>query len=57
MRSCALHAVTLRNRNVEALASAAVILATRTSGNDPRTLQEVAGAVNLPPKDIGKYLK
>ncbi|RLN19788.1 uncharacterized protein C2845_PM02G34510 [Panicum miliaceum] len=49
-------ATCLRNRSVEALATAALVQATREA-QQPRTLQEISTASNLPQKEIGKYIK
>ncbi|MQL83365.1 hypothetical protein Taro_015850 [Colocasia esculenta] len=46
----------LRNRNIEALATAALVQAIREA-QEPRTLQEISTAANLPQKEIGKYIK
>lgn len=46
----------LRNRSVEALATAALVQAIREA-QEPRTLQEISLAANLPQKEIGKYIK
>ncbi|ERN17516.1 hypothetical protein AMTRI_Chr13g92580 [Amborella trichopoda] len=46
----------LRNRNVEALATAALVQAVREA-QEPRTLQEISAAANVPQKEIGKYIK
>ncbi|XP_058069056.1 plant-specific TFIIB-related protein 1 [Magnolia sinica] len=46
----------LRNRSVEALATAALVQAIREA-QEPRTLQEISTAANLPQKEIGKYIK
>lgn len=46
----------LRNRSVEALATAALVQAIREA-QEPRTLQEISVAANLPQKEIGKYIK
>ncbi|KAJ6801932.1 uncharacterized protein M6B38_192675 [Iris pallida] len=46
----------LRNRSVEALATAALVQAIREA-QEPRTLQEISAASNLPQKEIGKYIK
>ncbi|XP_072982238.1 plant-specific TFIIB-related protein 1 [Typha latifolia] len=46
----------LRNRSVEALATAALVQAIREA-QEPRTLQEISTASNLPQKEIGKYIK
>ncbi|CAA6657574.1 unnamed protein product [Spirodela intermedia] len=46
----------LRNRNIEALATAALVQAIREA-QEPRTLQEISAAANLPQKEIGKYIK
>lgn len=46
----------LRNRSVEALATAALVQAIREA-QEPRTLQEISIAANLPQKEIGKYIK
>ncbi|KAL5209062.1 hypothetical protein ABZP36_004685 [Zizania latifolia] len=49
-------ATCLRNRSVEALATAALVQAIREA-QEPRTLQEISTASNLPQKEIGKYIK
>ncbi|XBH57643.1 hypothetical protein VPH35_079213 [Triticum aestivum] len=49
-------ATCLRNRSVEALATAALVQAIREA-REPRTLQEISTASNLPQKEIGKYIK
>ncbi|KAK9165563.1 hypothetical protein Scep_000754 [Stephania cephalantha] len=49
-------ATCLRNRSVEALATAALVQAIREA-QEPRTLQEISIAANLPQKEIGKYIK
>ncbi|KAL6867667.1 hypothetical protein ACP4OV_015691 [Aristida adscensionis] len=49
-------ATCLRNRSVEALATAALVQAIREA-QEPRTLQEISAASNLPQKEIGKYIK
>jgi len=49
-------ATCLRNRSVEALATAALVQAIREA-QQPRTLQEISTASNLPQKEIGKYIK
>ncbi|KAG9135806.1 hypothetical protein Leryth_002531 [Lithospermum erythrorhizon] len=49
-------ATCLRNRSVEALATAALVQAIREA-QEPRTLQEISLAANLPQKEIGKYIK
>ncbi|KAI8029850.1 Plant-specific TFIIB-related protein 1 [Camellia lanceoleosa] len=54
-RDC-LSATCLRNRSVEALATAALVQAIREA-QEPRTLQEISIAANLPQKEIGKYIK
>ncbi|KAL6993607.1 Plant-specific TFIIB-related protein 1 [Sarracenia purpurea var. burkii] len=54
-RDCSL-ATCLRNRSVEALATAALVQAIREA-QEPRTLQEISIAANLPQKEIGKYIK
>ncbi|XP_074575622.1 plant-specific TFIIB-related protein 1 [Curcuma longa] len=46
----------LRNRSIEALATAALVHAIREA-QEPRTLQEISSASNLPQKEIGKYIK
>ncbi|XP_050128229.1 plant-specific TFIIB-related protein 1 [Malus sylvestris] len=46
----------LRNRSVEALATAALVQAIREA-QEPRTLQEISIAANVPQKEIGKYIK
>lgn len=46
----------LRNRSVEALATAALVQAIREA-QEPRTLQEISTASNHPQKEIGKYMK
>ncbi|GLJ29927.1 hypothetical protein SUGI_0591680 [Cryptomeria japonica] len=46
----------LRNRNIEALATAALVQAMREA-HEPRTLQEISAAANVQQKEIGKYLK
>ncbi|BFI23434.1 hypothetical protein AXG93_1913s1450 [Marchantia polymorpha subsp. ruderalis] len=46
----------LRNRNIEALAIAAIIQAMREA-NEPRTLQEVSQASAIPQKEIGRHMK
>ncbi|URE06306.1 Transcription factor TFIIB repeat [Musa troglodytarum] len=46
----------LRNRSIEALATAALVQAIREA-QEPRTLQEISTASNLPQKEIGKYIK
>ncbi|XP_038983344.1 plant-specific TFIIB-related protein 1-like [Phoenix dactylifera] len=54
-RDCS-SATCLRNRSVEALATAALVQAIREA-QEPRTLQEISTASNLPQKEIGKYIK
>ncbi|KAL3700488.1 hypothetical protein R1sor_018510 [Riccia sorocarpa] len=54
-RQC-LQTTYLRNRNIEALATAAVVQAMREAG-EPRTLQEVAQAASIPQKEIGRHMK
>lgn len=54
-RDCS-SATCLRNRSVEALATAALVQAIREA-QQPRTLQEISLAANLPQKEIGKYIK
>ncbi|RWR74273.1 plant-specific TFIIB-related protein 1-like protein [Cinnamomum micranthum f. kanehirae] len=54
-RDCS-SATCLRNRSVEALATAALVQAIREA-QEPRTLQEISTAANLPQKEIGKYIK
>ncbi|KAF6149772.1 hypothetical protein GIB67_017505 [Kingdonia uniflora] len=54
-RDCS-SATCLRNRSVEALATAALVQAIREA-QEPRTLQEISVAANLPQKEIGKYIK
>lgn len=54
-RDCS-SATCLRNRNVEALATAALVQAIREA-QEPRTLQEISAASKLPQKEIGKYIK
>ncbi|KAI3910963.1 hypothetical protein MKW92_024111 [Papaver armeniacum] len=54
-RDCSL-ATCLRNRSVEALATAALVQAIREA-QEPRTLQEISNAANVPQKEIGKYIK
>ncbi|XP_039119573.1 plant-specific TFIIB-related protein 1 [Dioscorea cayenensis subsp. rotundata] len=54
-RDCS-SATCLRNRSVEALATAALVQAIREA-QEPRTLQEISAASNLPQKEIGKYIK
>ncbi|EPS63149.1 hypothetical protein M569_11636, partial [Genlisea aurea] len=54
-RDCS-SATCLRNRSVEALATAALVQAIREA-QEPRTLQEISIAANLPQKEIGKYIK
>lgn len=54
-RDCS-SATCLRNRSVEALATAALVQAIREA-QEPRTLQEISLAANLPQKEIGKYIK
>lgn len=49
-------ATCLRNRSVEALATAALVQAIREA-QEPRTLQEISIAANVPQKEIGKYIK
>ncbi|KAL4314338.1 hypothetical protein S245_051068 [Arachis hypogaea] len=49
-------ATCLRNRSVEALATAALVQAIREA-QEPRTLQEISIAANVPQKEIGKYMK
>ncbi|PKA59927.1 Transcription initiation factor IIB [Apostasia shenzhenica] len=49
-------ATCLRNRSIEALATAALVHAIREA-QEPRTLQEISTASNLPQKEIGKYIK
>ncbi|KAK8923433.1 hypothetical protein KSP39_PZI019699 [Platanthera zijinensis] len=49
-------ATCLRNRSIEALATAALVHAIREA-QEPRTLQEISAASNLPQKEIGKYIK
>ncbi|XP_050363354.1 plant-specific TFIIB-related protein 1 [Argentina anserina] len=46
----------LRNRSVEALATAALVQAIREA-QEPRTLQEISIAANVAQKEIGKYIK
>lgn len=54
-RDCS-SATFLRNRSVEALATACLVQAIREA-QEPRTLQEISIAANLPQKEIGKYIK
>ncbi|MCL7031999.1 hypothetical protein MKW94_001267 [Papaver nudicaule] len=54
-RDCSL-ATCLRNRSVEALATAALVQAIREA-QEPRTLQEISNAAKVPQKEIGKYIK
>ncbi|KAL1815477.1 hypothetical protein DCAR_0519737 [Daucus carota subsp. sativus] len=54
-RDCS-SATCLRNRSVEALATAALVQAIREA-QEPRTLQEISIAAKLPQKEIGKYIK
>ncbi|KAL2651245.1 hypothetical protein R1flu_019373 [Riccia fluitans] len=54
-RQC-LQTTYLRNRNIEALATAAIVQAMREAG-EPRTLQEVAQAASIPQKEIGRHMK
>lgn len=54
-RDCS-SATCLRNRSIEALATAALVQAIREA-QEPRTLQEISIAANLPQKEIGKYIK
>ncbi|XP_042490959.1 plant-specific TFIIB-related protein 1 [Macadamia integrifolia] len=54
-RDCS-SATCLRNRSVEALATAALVQAIREA-QEPRTLQEISIASNVPQKEIGKYIK
>ncbi|KAG1342153.1 plant-specific TFIIB-related protein 1 [Cocos nucifera] len=54
-RDCS-SATCLRNRSVEALATAALVQAIREA-QEPRTLQEISTASNLLQKEIGKYIK
>ncbi|XP_056695563.1 plant-specific TFIIB-related protein 1-like [Spinacia oleracea] len=54
-RDCS-SATCLRNRSVEALATACLVQAIREA-QEPRTLQEISIAANLPQKEIGKYIK
>ncbi|XP_071731315.1 plant-specific TFIIB-related protein 1 [Rutidosis leptorrhynchoides] len=54
-RDCS-SATCLRNRSVEALATAALVQAIREA-QEPRTLQEISIAASLPQKEIGKYIK
>ncbi|WOL18615.1 plant-specific TFIIB-related protein 1 isoform X1 [Canna indica] len=54
-RDCS-SATCLRNRSIEALATAALVQAIREA-QEPRTLQEISTASNLPQKEIGKYIK
>ncbi|OMO56888.1 Transcription factor TFIIB [Corchorus capsularis] len=49
-------ATCLRNRSIEALATAALVQAIREA-QEPRTLQEISIAANVPQKEIGKYIK
>lgn len=49
-------ATCLRNRSVEALATAALVQAIREA-QEPRTLQEISVAANVPQKEVGKYIK
>ncbi|XP_010531026.1 PREDICTED: plant-specific TFIIB-related protein 1 [Tarenaya hassleriana] len=49
-------ATCLRNRSVEALATACLVQAIREA-QEPRTLQEISIAANVPQKEIGKYIK
>ncbi|KAL9241743.1 hypothetical protein vseg_015816 [Gypsophila vaccaria] len=49
-------ATCLRNRSVEALSTACLVQAIREA-QQPRTLQEISIAANLPQKEIGKYIK
>lgn len=46
----------MRNRHVESMATAALIMASRQFGS-PRTIQEVAKESNVKMKEIGRYLK
>lgn len=54
-RDCS-SAIYLRNRNIEALATAALVQAIREA-QEPRTLQEISAAANVQQKEIGKYIK
>ncbi|KAK9749840.1 hypothetical protein RND81_02G154600 [Saponaria officinalis] len=54
-RDCS-SATCLRNRSVEALSTACLVQAIREA-QQPRTLQEISIAANLPQKEIGKYIK
>ncbi|KAF3775557.1 Transcription initiation factor IIB [Nymphaea thermarum] len=54
-RDCA-STTCLRNRNIEALATAALLQAIREA-QEPRTLQEISASANVAQKEIGKYLK
>ncbi|GMH06481.1 hypothetical protein Nepgr_008321 [Nepenthes gracilis] len=54
-RDCS-SATCLRNRSVEALATACLVQAIREA-QEPRTLQEISIAANVPQKEIGKYIK
>ncbi|CAN8276425.1 unnamed protein product [Cochlearia groenlandica] len=49
-------ATCLRNRSVEALATACLVQAIREA-QEPRTLQEISIAANVQQKEIGKYIK
>ncbi|CAM6105022.1 unnamed protein product [Calypogeia fissa] len=46
----------LRNRNIEALATAALVQAIREQ-QEPRTLQEISTAANIPQKEIARHMK
>ncbi|KAJ7565697.1 hypothetical protein O6H91_02G071700 [Diphasiastrum complanatum] len=46
----------LRNRNIEALATAALVQASREA-QEPRTLQEISAAANIPQKEIARHMK
>ncbi|GAB2283088.1 Plant-specific TFIIB- protein 1 [Dionaea muscipula] len=54
-RDCS-SATCLRNRSVEALATACLVQAIREA-QEPRTLQEISAAASVPQKEIGKYIK
>ncbi|XP_024529281.1 plant-specific TFIIB-related protein 1 [Selaginella moellendorffii] len=49
-------ATLLRNRNIEALATAALVQASREA-QEPRTLQEISVAANIPQKEIARHMK
>ena len=46
----------MRNRHVESMAIAALVMASRQF-NSPRTIQEVARESSVKMKEIGRYLK